>query len=205
MVAYRLPFTVMYEGILTATSLAAAIIISGIALVLAGGRGTFSIRGWVFGSILAALGVCVMHYMGVYAMTLRATVSLHWSVVAASVAIAAVAAAAALWLAFHARKTSHRLAASLAMAAAICAVHYTGMSAAEFICIADAPKPHWSIGSYDLPPVVFGVVGMVLVWLIWNTLGIILQDQARVRRTPAGANAASLRTSAGLKGVRPPG
>ena len=112
--------------------------------------------------MLAALGVCVMHYMGVYAMTLRAYVSLDWGVVAASVAIAMLAAAAALWLAFHARKASHRVAASLAMAAAICAVHYTGMSAAEFICIATAPKLLWSIGGYNLPPLVFGVVGLVL-------------------------------------------
>ena len=195
MVAYRLPFAVLYEGMLTVTSLVAAMVISGIALVLAGGRGRFSTRGWVIGSILAALGVCVMHYMGVYAMTLRAAVSLDWFVVSASVAIAAVAAAAALWLAFHARKGSHRMAASLAMAAAICAVHYTGMAAADFICIADAPRPLWSIGSYNLPPLVFGVVGLVLVWLVWNTLGIILQDQ--VRRAPAGAGAA-------LKGARVP-
>jgi hypothetical protein len=109
------------------------------------------------------------------------------------VAIAGVAAAAALWLAFHARKASHRMAASLAMAGAVCAMHYTGMSAAEFICIANAPKPLWSIGA--ITPLVFTVVGLVLVWLIWNTLGIILQDQ--VRRTPAGA-------SAGLKGGRAP-
>ena len=185
MMAYRLPVTVRYEGFLTLTSLLAAMGISGIALVLAGGRGRFSVRGWVVGSILAALGVCVMHYMGVYAMTLRATVSLDWNIVAASVAIAVVAAAAALWLVFHAKKTSHRLAASLAMAAAVCAVHYTGMSAAEFVCTAAAPQPLWSIGGYELPPVVFVVAGLVLVWLGWNALGVLSQNQ--VRRPSAGA------------------
>lgn len=194
MVAYRLPFAVMYEGILTATSLVAAVTISGIALVLAGGRGKFSGRGWVVGSILAALGICVMHYMGVYAMTLRATVSLDWGIVVLSAAIAMVAAAAALWLAFHARKTIDRIAASLAMAAAVCAVHYTGMSAADFICIADAPRPLWSIGSHNLPPMVFGVVGLVLVWLVWNTLGIVLQD-------PMRRPAARVSAGAGLKGL----
>ena len=58
-----------------------------------------------------------------------------------------------------------------------------------------APKLLWSIGGYNLPPLVFGVVGLVLVWLIWNTLGIILQDQAR--RAPA-------RATAGLEGLRAP-
>lgn len=202
MMAYRLPVSVVYEGFLTAASLIAAILISGVALVLAGGRGTFSVRGWIVGSTLAALGVCVMHYMGVYAMTLRATVSLDWQVVAASVAIAGVAAAAALWLVFHARKTTHRVAASLAMACAVCAVHYTGMAAAEFICVTAAPKPLWSIGGYDLPTAVFVVTGLVLVWLGWNALGIVSQDQAR-RRTPAGTGPSARKPQAGVKGAAP--
>ena len=186
MMAYRLPVTVVYEGFLTVTSLVAAVVISGIALLLAGGRGSFSTRGWIVGSILAALGVCVMHYMGVYAMTMRASLSLDWGLVAASAAIAAAAAAAALWLVFHARKTSHRTAASLAMATAVCAVHYTGMSAAEFICAASDPKPLWSIGGYDLPTAVYAVTGMVLLWLCWNALGIISHGPARRRvRTAA--------------------
>jgi NO-binding membrane sensor protein with MHYT domain len=176
MMAYRLPVTVSYEGFLTAVSLVAAIAISGIALILAGGRGRFSVRGWAIGSVLAALGVCVMHYMGVYAMTLRASLSLDWGVVAASVAVAAVAAGAALWLVFHAKKHVHRLAASLAMAAAVCAVHYTGMSAAQFICTSAAPRPLWSIGGYDLPLAVFVVAGLTFAWLMWNALGVMSED-----------------------------
>ncbi|MFL6692669.1 MAG: MHYT domain-containing protein [Ramlibacter sp.] len=210
MMAYILPVTVVYEGFLTTVSLIAAIVISGIALLLAGGRGTFSVRGWIVGSILAALGVCVMHYMGVYAMTLRAVVSLNWGVVAASLAIAIVAAAAALWLVFHARKTSHRFAASVAMASAVCAVHYTGMSAAEFICASAAPKSLWSIGGYDLPVLVFAVTGLVLVWLGWNALGVLSQNQMR-RRTPASAGSKTptprdeLRASARSAPVAVPG
>jgi NO-binding membrane sensor protein with MHYT domain len=200
MMAYRLPVTVVYEGLLTATSLLAAIVISGIALMLAGGRGTFSIRGWIFGSILAALGVCVMHYMGVYAMTLPAAVALDWRVVALSVAIAVAAAAAALWLVFHARKTSHRMAASLAMASAVCAVHYTGMAAAEFICVTAAPQPLWFVGGYDLPTAVFAVTGLVLVWLGWNALGVMLRDGMR-RRLPARATPNPKKPQAGHKGA----
>jgi NO-binding membrane sensor protein with MHYT domain len=197
MMAYLLPVTVVYEGFLTAASLIAAVVISGIALLLAGGRGTFSVRGWIIGSILAAVGVCVMHYMGVFAMTLRATVSLAWGLVAASIAIAAVAAAAALWLVFHMKKTSHRVAASMAMATAVCAVHYTGMAAAEFICAAADPKPLWSIGGYDLPMTVYAVTGLVLLWLMWNALGIMAQDQAP-RRKPAVR--AAPRSHAGING-----
>lgn len=38
-----------------------AIVISGLALYLAGGR-RFNAKGWIAGSLLAGLGVCVMHY-----------------------------------------------------------------------------------------------------------------------------------------------
>jgi NO-binding membrane sensor protein with MHYT domain len=51
-----------------------------------------------------------------------------------SVLIALLAATAALWLAFHTAQTSMRLLAAAIMALAVCNMHYTGMSAAEFIC-----------------------------------------------------------------------
>ena len=59
MVAYRLPVSIAYNLPLTVVSLVAAIVISGLALHLAGGK-RFNTRGWVMGSLLAGLGVCVM-------------------------------------------------------------------------------------------------------------------------------------------------
>ena len=53
---------------------------------------------------------------------------------ALSVLIAVAAGAAALWLAFNTRSMASRAGAALLMAAAVCAMHYTGMGAAEFIC-----------------------------------------------------------------------
>jgi NO-binding membrane sensor protein with MHYT domain len=187
---YRLPFTVVYEGFLTVGSLLAAIVIAGIALVLSGGGGTFSVRGWSAGSVLAGLGVCVMHYMGMYAMNLRASMSLDIGIVIVSVAIAIVAAAAALWLAFHVRRNSHRLAAALTMGVAVCAMHYTGMASAQFVCTSAAPQPFWSIGGYNLPPVLVGVLGLVIVWLVWNAMGVLAEPQPshgprRVQKRPA--------------------
>jgi NO-binding membrane sensor protein with MHYT domain len=57
-----------------------------------------------------------------------------WSVVGLSIAIAVVAASAALWLAFHARRRSHRTVAALVMGMAVCTMHYTGMAAASVVC-----------------------------------------------------------------------
>jgi NO-binding membrane sensor protein with MHYT domain len=177
MIGYRLPMRVVYDGVLTVLSLVAAIVIAGIALVLAGGRGKFSVTGWLFGSLLAAAGVCVMHYMGMYAMNLRADMVLDMKIVGVSVAIAFTAAAAALWLAFHITRNSHRLAASLVMGLAVCAMHYTGMSAAQFICVQSKAAPAWAIGGNNLPVLVFAVAGGVLVLLCWNILGLISRAQ----------------------------
>ena len=179
MLGYRLPVPVVYGGVLTFASLLAAIVISGIALWLAGGRGKFSIGGWLLGSLLAGVGVCVMHYGGMYAMSLRADLSFNWSLVAGSVLIAVSAAAAALWIAFNVRKASYRFIAAFIMGLAVCAMHYTGMAAADFVCVANKAAPAWTIGGAYLPTLVFGTVGLVLVLLLWNLLGRVGETAAR--------------------------
>jgi NO-binding membrane sensor protein with MHYT domain len=175
---YRLPLPVVYDGTLTVLSLVAAIVISAIALILAGGRGKFSKSGWLAGSVLAGAGVCVMHYMGVFAMNLRADLTLDPPTVAASIAIAMTAAAAALWLAFHAVGFWHRIAAALVMGVAVCAMHYTGMAAAQFVCNSSQEPPAWIVGGDYLPVLVFVVTGVVLVVFCWNIMGLIARDSA---------------------------
>ena len=185
MIGYRLPLRVVYDGFWTMLSLVAAIVIAGIALQLAGGRGKFSKMGWLLGSLLAGVGVCVMHYMGMYAMSLRADMSLDLLTVLLSFGIAVTASAAALWLAFHVVKGSHRVAAALVMGVAVCTMHYTGMSAAEFICIASKTEPLWAIGGTFLPQMVMGVAGLVLVFLCWNMLGYLGSVEMAQHRTKA--------------------
>ena len=184
MMGYRLPTQVRFEGVLTLVSLVAAAVISGIALVLPGRSGKFSLGGWAAGSLFAGLGVCVMHYMGMYAMSLQANMTLDPTVVGISVAIAISAAAAALWLAYHVKRTSHRIIAAVVMGVAVCAMHYTGMSAAQFVCVAQEPAPEWAVGGANLPLVVFSVAGLVLVMLTWNVLGV-LEDESPQRPVAA--------------------
>jgi NO-binding membrane sensor protein with MHYT domain len=186
MMSYGLPVRVVYEGTLTFLSLAAAIVIAGIALLITGGRGRFSWGGWAAGSVLAGAGVCVMHYMGMYAMDLRATMSLDMTVVAVSIAIAVVAAGAALWLAFHVVKNSHRILAALVMGVAVSAMHYTGMSSAQFVCTAQGPLPTWYIAGANLPVMVLAVAGLVLAVLCWNLFGVAA-EAARPVRAPRKA------------------
>ena len=176
MMGYRLPVPVLYDGWWTFVSLVAAIVLAGLALIIAGGRGTFSLRGWLLGSLLAGAGVCVMHYMGMYAMNLRADMTLRPPEVLASVLIAVTASAVALWLAFHVSKSSHRMLAALTMGLAVCAMHYTGMASGEFVCIASKPVPLFAIGGDALPVLVSTFSAWVLVMLCWN----LLRERARV-------------------------
>jgi NO-binding membrane sensor protein with MHYT domain len=195
MMGYQLPLRVVYDGFWTLLSLVAAIVIAGIALVLAGGRGKFNWGGWAAGSLLAGVGVCVMHYMGMYAMNLRADMRLDLATVALSFAIAVTASGAALWLAFHAIKLSHRIAAAIVMGVAVCTMHYTGMTAAEFVCVASKEPPIWAIQGQYLAQLVVGVAGFVLVLLTWNVLGY-LDRLEKARRQHRRAEAKHAPTAA---------
>ena len=192
MIAYRLPVPIAYNLPLTALSLLAAIVIAGLALYLAGsGRAKFSKAGWLAGSVLAGIGVCVMHYMGMFAMRMRASMEFNLGMVALSVAIAITAAGVALWLAFHLKRRLHQLAAAAVMGLAVCAMHYVGMSAATMICTAAAPPPDaFTVEGGYLGLMVFGVAGIVLSSIAWVVSERSIEAAARVagdsNRMPGG-------------------
>jgi NO-binding membrane sensor protein with MHYT domain len=171
MLAYRPGVAVSYEVVPTVLSLVAAIVISGMALYLAGRQGRFTVGGWLAGSVLAGVGVCVMHYIGMYAMNMRASMSWDVTIIGISVAIAIGAAGAALWLAFHLDRLWQQVAAALVMGVAVCAMHYTGMSSVSLICTAQAQPGHWLVSNAYLDVVVFVTALMALVQIYWVLSG----------------------------------
>jgi len=131
MLAFSLGMPIAYGVDITIASLAVAIAVVGI--------GLYAVHRWPKrrGALLAAgaftgSGVAVMHYTGMTAMQMNATIAYDPLLFAASVVIAVVAATAALWLAFNVNGLWSRLAAALVMGAAIAAMHYTGMAATTF-------------------------------------------------------------------------
>ena len=131
MLAFALPIPVSYDLGLTAVSLFAAIGATAVGFLLVG-----HMREKVWVTLVAGvpmgLGVVAMHYTGMAAMRMAAHLSYEPLLVAASVAIALVASAAALFLAFHTHRLSHKALAAIVMGAAVCGMHYTGMAAAHF-------------------------------------------------------------------------
>ncbi len=137
MLAITLPFAVGYGYVITALSWVAAVAVSAIALHVASHSQLGVVR-LVSGSLAMGAGICVMHYTGMASLDLAPGIQWNWLLIAASAAIAVTASAVALLIFFALRQFSGttarnwQLVAALAMGAAVCGMHYTGMAAAEF-------------------------------------------------------------------------
>ncbi len=137
MLSMKMPTIVSYHLWLTLASLGVAVLASTLAInIVVPGKSLSRFRLFLSTLILSS-GVVAMHYVGMAALMLDEGIMWDRRIVLLSVAIAIAASGAALWLAFHLRDkykgvVINRIAAAIVMAAAICAMHYTGMSAAHF-------------------------------------------------------------------------
>lgn len=128
MLAYDMGMPVNYDPIITFASLAIAVVVVGIGLFFVGGNQNSIVRLLIAGTI-TGLGVASMHYSGMYAMNMAASMSYNPILFALSVVIALVAATAALWLAFNLEGNTKMLLAAVVMGVAVCGMHYVGMAA----------------------------------------------------------------------------
>jgi diguanylate cyclase len=135
MLALQLPFAVGYDALVTLLSWLAGVAASAIALRVAA-LDTLTPARLALGATSMGAGICAMHYSGMAALVLAPGIRWHWGLVAASAAVATVAAAAALCIFFVLRRLPRaqarrgQLVAALAMGAAVSGMHYTGMAAA---------------------------------------------------------------------------
>ena len=91
----------------------------------------------VLSGFIAALGVCLMHYIGMMAMECDAVIIWNPGVVAASVLVAVAVASIGFWilfrlLALYSSTESLRALSAIVITVAVCAVHYIGMAAATY-------------------------------------------------------------------------
>ncbi|MGH6969219.1 MAG: MHYT domain-containing protein, partial [Stellaceae bacterium] len=99
MLAFSLPVPVGYNIPTTLISLAIAIDVTAVGFAIIGGARTT--RRLVLAGTIMGIGVAAMHYTGMAAIRLPATVSYNPLVVGLSVVIACVAATVALWIAMR--------------------------------------------------------------------------------------------------------
>jgi len=137
MLGFVLPMPMTYDLGITLVSLAVAI--SGCYLsfaVLA--MGTLNTPKRIFSSVLLAVGIATMHYLGMEGMGMGNSLQYNPGAFAFSIVFGVVASYLALWLMVHFSGPVHqgswvtRLLISMVMAASIAGIHYAGMAAAVF-------------------------------------------------------------------------
>jgi two-component system, cell cycle sensor histidine kinase and response regulator CckA len=172
MLAFTLPVTVLYDWPTVVISLVAAILASAVALFVVSRQRMGAWRA-VAGSILMGTGIAAMHYIGMEAMRSVAMCHYDATLVLVSVVLAIVISFVALWLAFLARiekkgSAWRKIASAAVMGAAIPIMHYTGMAAATFIAMGEAPDLSHAVSISTL-----GTTGIVLVTLLVLGLAVL--------------------------------
>ena len=181
MLALKVDLAHGYALVETLVSMLAAIVATTLALAYVA-KAPNSVVRLLGAGVALGLGVCVMHYLGMYGMRFGGVFVWNWALVALSVGIAIVAATAALWLAFRASGFGMRLLAALVMGVAVCAMHYTGMAAADIVCTVtdriSAPTGFGVLSSSRLLLVVTFVVASLMLFMLLDQMRTAMDNQA---------------------------
>lgn len=138
MLAMKMPMMMHYNLAITVFSLLVAIVAATLSINIAVSGNVLSLRRLCVATLILSSGVVTMHYVGMAALMMNDAIDWNYGLVALSVIIAIVASGVGLWLAFSLRLNGkgaliNRMVAAVVMGIAIAAMHYTGMSAAEFM------------------------------------------------------------------------
>ncbi len=190
MLAYSLPVPVLYNWPTVLVSLLAAILASGVALLVVSGRVVPPLRASL-GGLLMGIGIAAMHYIGMNAMRMPTMCHYSQPIVILSVALAIVISLVALWLTFRLREDNtvawwRKAASAIVMGAAIPIMHYTGMAAVTYTRMnSPAPDLTHSVEISEL-----GIASIIVVTFM--VLGLTILTSLVDRRFSAQSRALSL-------------
>lgn len=184
MLAFRMSIPMAYDVPLVLTSALIAIAAAFVAMFTVSRADLPAPRLLIAGAILG-VAIAGMHYTGMAAMQIPASLHYDATRVWLSMAIAVTASYVALWLAFRFRHDESLLGhwrrgmSALVMGAAIAGMHYTGMSAAHFA--ADQLTPAWSV--FTMPAgswLTIGVIGGPVLVLVLALFGASADRHKRI-------------------------
>jgi len=192
MLAYTLPMPVRYDGAVTLWSLVVAVAACIIGLAVAAGKKNHLRIS--LGGICLGLGIVSMHYIGMAAMRMPASMHYNPWLVAVSILIGIGAAVAAIWMAFAIGRGEisatlrFKAGSSLLMGTAIAGMHYTGMAA---MTVYQNGKTMLSTPGFELDPVLMGgslTVSSILLmsFALWSArlvaeANLVRANEERVR------------------------
>jgi diguanylate cyclase len=194
LLAFEWPVPVGYDPGPTGLSWAVAVVVSGLALAVAG-RPQAGAWSAAVAAVALAAGICAMHYIGMSALRFAPGIVWQpgWVVVSAVVALAASALALGMsrhlppWAAQRPRRW--QLAAALVLAAGITGMHHAGMAAAALPAGAVCLSADRLRGD-GLALLVAGAALLLLVVAGFASL-IDLRQQARTQALDASLQAAN--------------
>src|SRR5689334_21887606 len=179
-IRYNVPVTILSMVI------AVAVVAVGIFIVGFGREGNGPL---LLGGAIVGLGVASMHYIGMGAVRVQASLSYNPGLVVASVVIAVIAGTAALWMALRLDSLLSTFVASLIAGVAVNGMHYTGMAAVH----AQATYPGLVVSTADtasassfLLPLILGLSSLGFIFsavvALSPTADEIVEEDALMRR-----------------------
>jgi NO-binding membrane sensor protein with MHYT domain len=156
---------ILYNVPITLVSLlvAVAVVIIGLFIVGYGGGGLWPV---LAGGVVIGIGVAIMFYVGMSAISMQGTVRYNLGLVAVSVLIAIVAGTAALLAGLYVSGTWASVGVSLIMGVAVTGMHYTGMAAMHVYASGRTAISGSSAGSFLFPLLLGAVVLTFLLAMI---------------------------------------
>jgi PAS domain S-box-containing protein len=188
MLAFRMPgMQLGYHFGLTLLSFLVAVVVTGAGFaVMSRARGALMLLG-AAGAFMG-LGIVAMHYIGMAAMQMAATLSYHPLWLGISVVVAGGAATAALWLASRDRHPAERVGAAVLMGIAIAGMHFSGMRAAIFTMLpgahlAEAPSVSQTTLAVSVSMAAFLILFLALVAAMFDRrFALLAQREAEALR-----------------------
>ena len=184
MLAFSLPgIEVSYDPFQTLLSLLIPIVVAAAAFAVVGRRPrTLFASGFAMG-----LAISAMHYTGMGAMRMAASIEYDPRWVVISIVIAISASVVALWLAFRNTDAVQRLFAGLVMGLAISGMHYAAMKGASFVPAVSIAghAEHLGVGQ---APLAFLLAGTTIIILSIG-LAAAVYDRASAERAEREADA----------------
>jgi NO-binding membrane sensor protein with MHYT domain len=173
MLALKMDVGSSYSMTETFASMLIAVVATAASVAIAA-KQSDSIPRLIVAGVFLGLSVVAMHYLGMFGLKIYGFITWNFALVGASILIAVLAATVALWLAFNSLTIRSRMGAALVMAVAVCAMHYTGMAAAEFICTTPTrtaiPQGTGFISAFRLPLLVITTTVLLTVFLSLDQL-----------------------------------
>jgi NO-binding membrane sensor protein with MHYT domain len=201
--------TIRYNVPVTILSMVIAVVVVGIGVFIVGfgrgGNGPLLLGGTIIG-----LGVASMHYLGMGAVRVDASLSYNYGLVAASVVIAVIAGTAALWMALRLDSVFSTFIASLIAGVAVNGMHYTGMAAVQAHAAPGlvVSTANTASATAFLLPLILGLSGVGFIFsaiiALSPTAAEIVEEGELMKRIGQSQAAQSQAAQTRTQGWRPP-